>query len=253
MPFAKGQLDEAIAEYRKRHSYEARCRKCLLQSRAVLLVKGKMDDAITACRQAIALKPDDHDAHYNLGIALNSKRRWDEAIAEYRSAIALKPDYAEAHCNLGRLLDRRGRFAEALVELTRGHELGSNSPNWRYTSAQWVRDCQQNVKIDERLSAILRGEDRPRDPADKIVLAAFCYKKSLHEHAARLFEERNRNSPTWVTTHATATAITPPARRPWPQRLRDMRACHATKPAERIGEPRLWNGFALISTPGLTW
>ena len=40
---------------------------------SVLADKGDLDGAIAEFRQALQLKPDDVDAHYNLGIALHSK------------------------------------------------------------------------------------------------------------------------------------------------------------------------------------
>src|SRR6185369_5389878 len=42
-------------------------------------------------------------AHYNLGIVLKERGEVDQAVEHYRQAVALRPDYAEAHYNLGRL------------------------------------------------------------------------------------------------------------------------------------------------------
>ena len=50
---------------------------------------------------AIRLKPDNAEAHNNLGVSLNDQGKLDEAIAEYREAIRLKPEHVEAHNNLG--------------------------------------------------------------------------------------------------------------------------------------------------------
>jgi tetratricopeptide (TPR) repeat protein len=46
-------------------------------------------------REVVRLKPDDAQAHHNLGDALQRIGQLGEAIAEYREAIRLKPDYAE--------------------------------------------------------------------------------------------------------------------------------------------------------------
>jgi tetratricopeptide (TPR) repeat protein len=50
-----------------------------------------------------------------LGNALKELERLDEAEASYRQAITLKPDYAEAHYNLGAMLQEQDRFKEAEI------------------------------------------------------------------------------------------------------------------------------------------
>ena len=59
---------------------------------------GRLDEAAESCREAIALKPDYAEAHYNLG---NSLQELDRLDAEESYQIALRPDLAEAHSNLG--------------------------------------------------------------------------------------------------------------------------------------------------------
>ena len=75
--------------------------------------QGRLKEAEESCRQAITLKPDYAEAHYNLGNTLKKQGRLDEAEASYTQAITLKPDYAEAHYNLGNTLKELGRLEEA--------------------------------------------------------------------------------------------------------------------------------------------
>jgi len=75
--------------------------------------QGRLKEAEESCRQAIKLKPDLADAHYNLGNTLKKQGRLDEAEASYTQAITLKPDYSEAHYNLGNTLKELGRLEEA--------------------------------------------------------------------------------------------------------------------------------------------
>jgi eukaryotic-like serine/threonine-protein kinase len=117
-------------------------------------VKHDYDGAIAVYRTAIRIQPDDAAAHYNLSNALRDQGKPEEAIAAYRAAIRLQPDLAEAHCNLGHILKQQGKLAEALAELRSGHELGSKRPDWRYPSAQWVRDTAQAVALGS-------GDTRP--------------------------------------------------------------------------------------------
>ena len=61
---------------------------------------GRLDEAKESYEQAIKLKPDYNDAHYNLGITLQKLGRLVEAKESYEQAIKLKPDNAEAHLAL---------------------------------------------------------------------------------------------------------------------------------------------------------
>jgi eukaryotic-like serine/threonine-protein kinase len=156
-----------------------------------------LDDAITECREAIRLKKDYAEPHYNLGDALRMKGQLDEAIAEYRDTIRLKKDYAEAHCNLGGALEEKGEFAEALRYRRRGHELGSEDPRWPYPSAQWMRNCERLVELDSKLSAILSRQKQPADNAERLALARLCQMpfKQLNLAAQRFYSEAFADEP----------------------------------------------------------
>ena len=143
--------------------------------------------------QTCALPIYDASGHYALGIALNSQGKRDDAIAEYREAIRLRPDYPEAHCNLGHVLRAQGNYAGSLAMLRRGHELGTKKPGWRYPSARWVADAERLAALAERLPALLRGEDRPADEAERLAFADLCYRNQFHAAAARLFDEALRD------------------------------------------------------------
>ncbi len=80
---------------------------------AVFSVTGRTTDAVVANQKAVALVPNDAEAHSNLGNALKDLSRLEEAEASYRQAIALKPDFAQAHSNLGNALKDLSRLEEA--------------------------------------------------------------------------------------------------------------------------------------------
>ena len=135
---ATGDLDEAIAAFRKAIALKPNYAEAHSNLGNLLQEKGQLGQAIAACRRAIAFKPDlaqahsnlgnaledkgqltrpspliarpspsiptTPEAHNNLGNALSYKGQPEEAIACYRQAIALKPDLAEAHFNLARIL-----------------------------------------------------------------------------------------------------------------------------------------------------
>jgi len=70
--------------------------------------------AIEAYKQAIRIKPDIAEAHYNLGVAYGKSGMYREAMEAYKQAIRIKPDYAEAHYNLGVIYSKSGMYREAM-------------------------------------------------------------------------------------------------------------------------------------------
>jgi len=85
---------------------------------AVLGAIGRKSEAVEANQTAVALSPQEAEAHSNLGNTLKEIGRLDEALASFTQAIALKSDFAEAHSNLGNVLKELGRLDEALASYT---------------------------------------------------------------------------------------------------------------------------------------
>jgi Flp pilus assembly protein TadD len=62
-----------------------------------------VQEAISHYEQALRIKPDLAEAHYDLGIASEQAGSVQEAIRHYEQALRLKPDFAEAQNGLARL------------------------------------------------------------------------------------------------------------------------------------------------------
>jgi tetratricopeptide (TPR) repeat protein len=184
----QGKVSEAIAAHREAIRLQPDLGPAHGSLGVALHVQGKMAEAIAEYREAIRLRPDFALTHYALGIALSDQGKLDEAVAEYREAIRFKPDYAEAHCNLGDVLKRQERFRDSRDEYRRGHELGSKQPDWRYPSAEWVRQAERLMALEARLPALLRGEDHAA-VHDFMALAQMCYDTKRHAAASRFWAE----------------------------------------------------------------
>ena len=141
-------------------------------------------DAEAAFREALRLEPGDPVAHFNFANLLKANGKPVEAETEHRQALRLKPDFAEARCNLGQLLVRAGRYAEAVPELRRGHEIGMARKDWRYPSAQWVRNAEQLAAFDARLPAVLAGAAQPAGADEWIQFARLTQHASREQFAA---------------------------------------------------------------------
>ena len=67
------------------------------------------EDAIASDQEAIRIKPDLSDTHYNLGILHQKLGQYQKAVSSYKEAIRIKPDFADAHYNLGYTYNKLGR------------------------------------------------------------------------------------------------------------------------------------------------
>ena len=76
-------------------------------------------EALESYERAIALNPDQADAHYNRGILQAELDRPALALESYDRVIALKPESAEAHNNRGTALAHLDRHTEAVASYER--------------------------------------------------------------------------------------------------------------------------------------
>lgn len=77
--------------------------------------------------QAIAINPNNADAHFNRGNALKDLNQVDEAIASYDKAIALNPRYTKAYGNRGIAQQKLGRLAAAVASYDKAISLSAGS------------------------------------------------------------------------------------------------------------------------------
>ncbi len=78
--------------------------------------RAQWQQAVDHSQQALRLDPHNSRAHVNLGIALANTGQMQPAIDQFREALRWKPDNAEAHNNLGNALFRSGQEELAIDE-----------------------------------------------------------------------------------------------------------------------------------------
>jgi len=111
------------------------------------LIEAQCGDAAAAAGlfgRALALRPDNAEAHNNNANALYALGRYDEAVAGYERAIALDPSYVDAYSNLGRALRRMGRFEQALTQFDRALTFRPDDAEAQYGRGVALAALQKN-------------------------------------------------------------------------------------------------------------
>lgn len=86
---------------------------------AELFPAGQRSEAINHFEEAVRLKPDYAEGHFNLGNALSLTDRSLGAIAEYELALRYKHNYPEARYYLANELTQSGQLPEAIAQYER--------------------------------------------------------------------------------------------------------------------------------------
>ncbi len=123
---------------------------------------------------ALSIDPKFTPSHNNLGLTPRRVDRLNAAIGHYETALRIKPGLLGADAALGQALLALGRFRDALAathrcldQLPQGHELHAN------VLAQ-LRRCERLIALQDRLPAVLQGNDKPADASETLEFAELC-------------------------------------------------------------------------------
>ena len=120
---SRGQVDEAIAHYRRRWKSSPTTPTPTTTWAYALAGRGRFEEAIAHYRKALEIQPDYPDASYNLGIALAGCGQFDEAFVHLQPALKLRPNDAELQSALGNILAARGQFQDAVAHYRKALEI----------------------------------------------------------------------------------------------------------------------------------
>jgi tetratricopeptide (TPR) repeat protein len=112
----QGRFDPAMACYAEALRLRPDYAKAFINRGLALVARGKVEEAVANLRRGVELSGAEGSAdlqaqaHSSLGTALSSQGRLDVALEHYEQAIPLKPDYADAHWNRGLVRLLRGDY-----------------------------------------------------------------------------------------------------------------------------------------------
>ncbi|MBI4704535.1 MAG: tetratricopeptide repeat protein [Deltaproteobacteria bacterium] len=136
---ASGRGEEARAALRQAIALRPDDPQAWFQLGLVQLRQGASGAALDAFEKARALGMVSFDLHYRMAEALADRDRHEAAAEEIRGAIRLDPDSAQAHCRLGVELDCLKRHEEAVGAFERAIELAPREPSF-YQSLGFTLD-----------------------------------------------------------------------------------------------------------------
>ncbi len=79
---------------------------------SVLRELGHLDQSLEIHRRTATLRPDDHEAHFNLACELQQQGQMDDAVNSYIHALGLQPNNPIVYNNLGNIFKTMGLFPE---------------------------------------------------------------------------------------------------------------------------------------------
>jgi len=209
----QGQLDQAIAHYRRAINIWPDYVEAHYNLGGAYIEKGEIDEALAEYRRAIEIRPEEADSHNNYGSALRELKQFDQAETEYKRALSLRPQYLEARLNLGSLLLQRGRTAEAITNLETARRLQPNDATTRVTLAHaLMKNGQTGEAAAELNRAVQLAPDKVSALNSFAWLLATASDDSVRDgkRAVQLAERANalagNNDPTILHTLAAAYA-----------------------------------------------
>jgi len=147
------------------------------------LFNGNTKQAIAAYKAALAIVPDNWEAHYGLCNCYVSNRNYAQAIAECQVMLQLKPNDKTALLLLGNLLKSQGRISESIITLQKAEKLGVHGSSLHTALGLALA---QSDKLDEAMAHlnIAIAEEKKGANADAhLGKAVVLYKQSSKQEA----------------------------------------------------------------------
>jgi tetratricopeptide (TPR) repeat protein len=123
---AKGQIADAIAEWRKALAMSPADDRANHSLGALLMLTGRLTEAQPLFEQALRTNPDYPNANADLGVVLAAAGQMQDAIPHFERELTLRPDSAYAHSNYARALAQFGWLDEAIVHFRKAAEAEPN-------------------------------------------------------------------------------------------------------------------------------
>jgi len=128
--------------------------------------KGDFAAAEALLQKAIAAKPGNYRAWFDLGYVYNATQRTPEAIDAYRKAVTAKADVFESNLNLGLLLAKQNDTEEAARYLKSATQLKPAANPEQGLTRAWMALGQLEQGSDPQFAIVAYGQAAKLSPKD---------------------------------------------------------------------------------------
>jgi len=130
--FQHGYLEQAEASFQQVIADKPNNPEAHYNLGTLYLRRNDFQNARQYLEQAVKLRPNYPEAWNNLGMVAAHENLADEAIRDFQQSLQLRPSYTIALLNLGNFYRRQGNFGEAEKLLNRAHEFEPDDPEVNY-------------------------------------------------------------------------------------------------------------------------
>ena len=156
-------------------------------------------DTETLYRRALAVTKDNYIAYDGLGNALEASGKTEEALACYVEAVRVKPNYPEGHYDLGSAQMRKGRLEEAAQHLAAAVKHDPAFAHAHINLGKVLLDQGDLVAAADHLSKAVRLT--PNDAEAHYNLGTVLFMQAKVDEAVVCFSEALRLRPDYGDAH----------------------------------------------------
>ena len=143
--------------------------------------------ALQALQRIVEQKPDDFQAHFQLGVARLRLGEWDEAVSNLQQAVSLKPSFTAALAQLASALENASRSSEAAAVHRKLCRLAKD-PTQRtlHEATALALEGKREEAVDRLRRALVHA---PKDPGARLKLGDLLTDLGRFDEAAGAFTQ----------------------------------------------------------------
>lgn len=123
----------------------------LMRQTQVYMQHGKNKDAKEILEKVVSIQPDNHNAHFLLGMLNYNTDNYDQAMKYMEKAIALEPENAGYHYNLGLACFEKGNLSDAAKEWKKVIELDTENKSVKMLLELYVDENINSNVLEQSL------------------------------------------------------------------------------------------------------